>query len=109
MAIETSEWLHPARDDAPTGDDVSFSDVFDKTREARRSADPDLPPGDWAHALNAANWRAVIKLAGTVLAEQSKELQAAVLLGEALVVQHGPDCATGACDLQIGRGAGGVS
>src|SRR3546814_13499622 len=99
MAIETSEWLNPVRDDAPTGDDVSFSDVFDKIREARRSDDPDLPQGDWEHELKAANWREVIKLAGSVLAEQSKDLPAAVWLGEALIAQHGLDGAPGACEL----------
>src|SRR3546814_673988 len=99
MAIETSEWLNPVRDDAPTGDDVSFSDVFDKIREARRSDDPDLPQGDWEHELKAANWREVIKLAGSVLAEQSKDLQAAVWLGEALIAQHELDGAHGACEL----------
>src|SRR3546814_13310896 len=97
MAIETSEWLNPVRDDAPTGDDVSFSDVFDKIREARRSDDPDLPQGDWEHELKAANWRAVIKLAGSVLAAQSKDLQAAVWLGAALIAQPGLDGAQGAC------------
>src|SRR3546814_11395917 len=88
MAIETSEWLNPVRDDAPTGDDVSFSDVFDKIREARRSDDPDLPQGDWEHELKAANWREVLKLAGSVLAEQSKDLPAAVWPGEAPADQH---------------------
>src|SRR3546814_13786253 len=100
MAIETSEWLNPVRDDAPTGDDVSFSDVFDKIREARRSADPDLPQCDWEHELTAANWRAVIKLAGSVLAELSKDLQAAVWPGEAPTAQHGLDAPHGACALQ---------
>lgn len=99
MAIETSEWLNPVRDDAPTGDDVSFSDVFDKIREARRADDPDLPQGDWEHELKTANWREVIKLAGTVLVEQSKDLQAAVWLGEALIAQHGLDGARAACEL----------
>lgn len=99
MAIETSEWLNPVRDDAPTGDDVSFSDVFDKIREARRADDPDLPQGDWEHELKTANWREVINLAGAVLVEQSKDLQAAVWLGEALIAQHGLDGARGACEL----------
>src|SRR3546814_17750090 len=98
MAIETSEWLNPVRDDAPTGDDVSFSDVFDKIREARRSDDPDLPQGDWEHELKAANWREVITIAGSVLAEKSKKLQDAVWLGEELLDQHGLAGATGGCE-----------
>lgn len=99
MPIEINEWLSPIRDDAPAGDDVSFSDVFDTIREARRSDDPDLPQGDWQHELKTANWREVITLAGGVLAQQSKDLQAAVWLGEALIAQHGLDGARAACEL----------
>lgn len=99
MAIETSDWLDPIRDDAPAGDDVRFSDVFDKIREARRSDDPDLSQGDWQHDLKTANWREVIALAGQVLAGQSKDLQAAVWLGEALIGQHHLDGARAACEL----------
>src|SRR3546814_20170568 len=88
MAIETSEWLNPVRDDAPTGDDVSFSDVFDKIREARRSADPDLPQGAGAHELKAAHWRAAIKTPGGALTVQSNDLPAAVWLVLEMIAQH---------------------
>ncbi|AKC85911.1 type VI secretion system protein TssA [Pseudoxanthomonas suwonensis] len=88
MSIDITDWLKPIRDDAPCGDDVSFSDAFDRIREARRADDPTLSQGEWEHELKVANWRQVIQLAGTVLAEQSKDLQAAVWLGEALIAQH---------------------
>lgn len=87
MTVGTNEWLRPIRADAPGGDDVSFSETFDKIREARRADDPGLSQGDWQHELKVANWRIVIELAGRVLSEQSKDLQAAVWLGEALIAQ----------------------
>lgn len=99
MAIDISEWLNPIRADAPGGDDVSFSDAFDKIREARRADDPNLSQGEWEHDIKTANWREVIKLAGGVLGGQSKDLQAAVWLGEALISHHHLDGARAACEL----------
>lgn len=99
MSIDISEWLKPVSDAAPTGEDVSFSDTFDKIREARRSDDPSLSQGDWEHDLKTANWRQVIELAGDVLANRSKDLQAAVWLGEALISQHHLAGAPAALDL----------
>ncbi len=99
MTVGTTEWLRPIRADAPGGDDVSFSDTFDKIREARRADDPSLSQGDWEHELKVANWRSVIELAGRVLAEQSKDLQAAVWLGEALIAQSHLGGAHAAFDL----------
>ncbi|MCD9029081.1 type VI secretion system protein TssA [Luteimonas sp. BDR2-5] len=99
MHIDISEWLKPIRDDAPCGDDVSFSDTFDRIREARRADDPNLSQGDWEHELKVANWREVITLAGRMLGEQSKDLQAAAWLGEALIAQHHLDGAIAAFEL----------
>lgn len=103
MNTELNEWLdnwiRPIREDAPAGDDVSFSDVFDTIRESRRSDDPNLSQGEWEHELKVANWREVIKLAGDVLETRSKDLQAAVWLGEALIAQHRLDGARAGCQL----------
>lgn len=99
MTIDLNDWTKPIRDDAPGGDDVSFSDVFDAIREARRADDPNLSQGEWEHELKVANWRDVIRLAGGVLENQSKDLQAAVWLGEALIAQHRLEGVGAACDL----------
>ena len=99
MNLDTSAWLRPIRDDAPGGDDVSFSDAFDRIREARRADDPSLSQGAWERELKQANWRQVIDLAGGVLSGRSKDLQAAVWLAEALIAQHHLDGAEAAFDL----------
>lgn len=102
MAVDISDWLKPVREEAPCGDDVSFSDIFDRIREARRADDPNLPQGEWQRELKVANWRQVIDLAGSVLAQQSKDLQVAVWLGEALIAHHHQAGAEAAFDLLTG-------
>ncbi len=47
MSIELAELLAPISPDRPCGEDVSFSDVYDRVREARRADDPSLRQGEW--------------------------------------------------------------
>jgi type VI secretion system protein ImpA len=96
MALDTAELLHPVTADSPCGEDASFSDQFDQIRDARRADDPSLSQGDWQTELKVADWRAVISLASDVLTGQSKDLQVAAWLGEALIGRHGFDGAADA-------------
>ncbi|MFC5742991.1 type VI secretion system protein TssA [Dyella tabacisoli] len=89
MSLDLAELLAPISPDRPCGEDVSFNPVYDRVREARRADDPSLRQGEWQTELKAADWRQVIKLAGDVLATQSKDLQMAVWLGEALISTDG--------------------
>jgi type VI secretion system protein ImpA len=89
MSIEIAELLAPISPDRPCGEDVSFNDVYDRVRDARRSDDPNLRQGEWQTELKVADWRVVIRLASEVLAKQSKDLQMAVWLGEALISMEG--------------------
>lgn len=67
-----------------SGEDLSFSLLFDEIKEARR-ADPDyLSQGDWATELKQANWPEVIERSAEALATQSKDLMLASWLCEAL-------------------------
>jgi type VI secretion system protein ImpA len=67
-----------------SGEDLSFSALFDQIKEARR-ADPDyLTQGDWQTDLKTANWEQVIDLSAQGLAEQSKDLMLAAWLSEGL-------------------------
>ena len=43
MAIDVNELLAPIPGGDPAGSDASFSDQFDRIREARRADDPNLP------------------------------------------------------------------
>lgn len=102
MAIDIAALLQPLSESAPCGEDVSFSEVYDRIREERRADDPSLSQGDWQTELKTANWRNVVELSSQVLSGQSKDLQAAVWLGEALIARHGLAGVTDACDLLDG-------
>lgn len=102
MAIDTDELLQPVAGGDPCGEDVSFSDKFDRIREARRADDPSLSQGDWQTELKVADWRAVIALASEVLTGESKDLQLAAWLGEALIGRHGFEGAGDAFDVLHG-------
>jgi len=89
MSIDLAELLAPISSDHPCGEDMSFDNVFDQVREARRADDPNLRQGEWQTELKTADWRLVIRQASEVLAQQSKDLQMAVWLGEALIAMEG--------------------
>ncbi|MGF6394536.1 type VI secretion system protein TssA [Pseudomonas plecoglossicida] len=70
--------------DGGSGEDLSFSALFDQIKEARR-ADPDyLTQGDWQTDLKTADWEKVIQLSAQGLAEQSKDLMLVAWLSEGL-------------------------
>lgn len=71
-----------------SGEDLSFSTLFDQVKEARR-ADPDyLTQGDWQTDLKSSDWDQTITLAAQGLAEQSKDLMLVAWLSEALAHKY---------------------
>ena len=102
MPIDLNELLAPIPGDDPAGSDVSFSDEFDRIREARRSDDPNLPQGEWQTERKVADWRVVQSLSEDILLRTSKDLQAAVWLGEAVISRDGLEGAKAAFDLIAG-------
>ena len=102
MAIDVNELLAPIPGGDPAGSDASFSDLFDRIREARRADDPNLAQGDWQTELKVADWREAQSLSEDVLRRISKDLQAAVWLGEALIARHGLEGARDGFDLLTG-------
>jgi hypothetical protein len=59
-----------------SGEDLSFSTLFDQVKEARR-ADPDyLTQGDWQTDLKSSDWDLTLTLAAQGLARQSSGAQA---------------------------------
>jgi type VI secretion system protein ImpA len=102
MSIELAELLAPISPDRPCGEDVSFNDVYDRVRDARRADDPNLRQGEWQTELKVADWRLVTRLSTEVLTRQSKDLQMAVWLGEALIATDGVRGATQSVDLLYG-------
>lgn len=102
MAIDVTELLAPIPGSDPAGSDASFSDQFDRIREARRADDPNLAQGDWQTELKVADWREAQSLAEDVLLRTSKDLQAAAWLAEAAIARHGLEGARDAFDLLAG-------
>lgn len=67
--------LEPIPGDDICGVDLSFSNVFDEIREARRQDDPTLAQGEWESELKTAQWPRVIELCEEILGGQSKDMQ----------------------------------
>lgn len=71
-----------------SGEDLSFSSLFDQIKEARR-ADPDyLTQGDWQTDLKSSDWDKTITLTYQGLAQQSKDLMLVAWLSEALAHKY---------------------
>src|SRR4051794_33003329 len=90
-----ADLLTPIPGDNPSGTNLRYDPVIDKIKEARRE-DIDAPQGAWKTAVKTADYGAVIKLAGEVIATRSKDLQLAVWLVEAHIRREGLPIA-GAC------------
>ncbi len=89
MPIDVNELLAPIPGSDPAGSDASFSDQFDRIREARRADDPNLAQGEWQTELKVADWREAQSLSEDILLRTSKDLQAAVWLAEAAISRDG--------------------
>jgi type VI secretion system protein ImpA len=76
--------LNPIPGGNPCGENLRYTAVYDKIKEARREED-DAPQGDWQRERKTADYPLVLKLAQEALASRSKDLQIAVWLTEALI------------------------
>ncbi|MCL4797802.1 MAG: type VI secretion system protein TssA [Bryobacteraceae bacterium] len=80
--------LQPIPGDNPGGADLRYQPIYDQIKEARREED-DVAQGVWQRARKVADWAQVVKLAANAIAKQSKDLQLAAWLTEALVYREG--------------------
>jgi type VI secretion system protein ImpA len=80
--------LNPIPGSNPCGENLRYAPVYDQIKEARRE-EADVAQGDWQHEVKRADWPVVIKLAGDVLANKSKDLQVAAWYTEALLRREG--------------------
>lgn len=80
--------LNPIPGENPAGADLRYDPAYDKIKEARRE-DDDAPQGEWERPRKLADWPAVIKLTGEVLATRTKDLQLAAWLTEAMLRREG--------------------
>jgi type VI secretion-associated protein, ImpA family len=82
--IEIDGFLEPVAGADPCGENLYYSPVFDKIREARRQDDAG-PMGQWERELKASDFRTVIKLAEETLRTKTKDLWLAAWLTEAWI------------------------
>ncbi|KRP62110.1 type VI secretion system protein TssA [Pseudomonas orientalis] len=74
--------------DGGGGDDLSFSELFDQIKEARRADASYLTQGEWQAELKHADWEQVVRLSADGLSQQSKDLRLVAWLCEGLGHQH---------------------
>ena len=80
--------LAPIPGDAPAGRDLRYDPRYDAVREARRE-DPDLPQGAFAVERKVADWPRVQRDTVALLTKDTKDLQLAAWLAEALLRRFG--------------------
>ncbi len=86
--INLEQIMQPVSEENPSGESLRYSGIYDEISEARR-ADDDVPQGDWQIELKVADFPKVIELAVPALENETKDLQIAAWLSEALVNEHG--------------------
>ncbi len=80
--------LQPISEENPAGENLRYSGIYDEITEARR-ADDDAARGEWVTDLKVADFRKVVVLAAPALEKDTKDLQIAAWLSEALVKEYG--------------------
>jgi len=88
MPLHIRDLLQPVAGDNPGGTDIRYEPVLDKIRQARIE-ELDLPAGEYTRERKTADYGLVVKLATEVLTKQSKDLQVAAWLTEALLQRDG--------------------
>src|ERR1700681_2778993 len=88
MPIDLEALLQPISSDEPSGVDLRYRPVTDQIKEARRQED-DLVQGVWKREIKTADYVQVLKLSKEALTKQSKDLQIAAWMTEALARREG--------------------
>lgn len=70
------------------GVDLSYSDLYDKIKNARFEEDETLSRGIWERELKKADWKTVENLSFEILSKKSKDLQIVAWLIEALIKNY---------------------
>jgi type VI secretion system protein ImpA len=80
--------LNPIPGENPSGEDLRYAPIYDKIKEARREEE-ESAQGEWVHDVKKADYPQAIKLITEVLATQTKDLQLAAWLTDALLRVEG--------------------
>jgi len=87
--LDLDTLLAPIPGENPSGEDVRYT-RYDEIKEARRQ-DDNLPKGAWEEKgpVKTADWKKVVTIASQALSTETKDLQVAVWLLEALAKEEG--------------------
>lgn len=85
--VDIEALLAPIAGANSSGQNLLYSGAYDQIRSARQ-AEADLPQGEWTRKVKSADWNSVKGLAITALATETKDLQIAAWLAEALIQLH---------------------
>lgn len=81
--MQTEELLAPIAGPSPCGEDMSFSNEFDRIADMRREDDPTLDQGEWVTTLKVADWPGVAQACTALLKQRTKDLRLTMWLTEA--------------------------
>jgi len=88
QTIAVDPLLLPISATCPAGRDLRYTSIYEEIMEARRSEDA-IALGDWQHDVKRSDWDKVIALCVEALSTDTKDLQIAVWLAEALTAADG--------------------
>src|SRR5712692_2804278 len=89
QVLDVEALLDPIPGENPAGEYLRYAGTYDAIEAARREDPPEADDSIWKRELKTADWPAVIELCTTALQTQSKDVQIAAWLTEALVKQYG--------------------
>ena len=87
--MNMDELLAPVSGASSCGEEMLFSEAFDRISEMRRFDDPSLSQGEWVTDLKEADWPGVVRECSALLKDRTKDLRLAVWLTEALANTQG--------------------
>ncbi|GAB4062502.1 type VI secretion system protein TssA [Uliginosibacterium sediminicola] len=87
--LSVSQLLAPISEHTASGEDLSFSEDFDRLQEARREDDPSLDQGEWITQIKEADWPFILNHCQNLLQNRSKDLRIALWYCEAAAKLHG--------------------
>ena len=87
--IDFEVLLQPISEESPSGESLRYSGIYDEIAEARRADDDLMNQGEWKTDLKTADYSKVIDLGISALSTQTKDLQIAVWVSEAVARKHG--------------------
>ncbi len=88
--IDIDAILAPIPGENPAGEDLRYTPTYEEIKEARRADDP-FDRGSWQYEIKKSDWDKVQTLAVEALTKNTKDLQIAAWLTEALVTTDGFD------------------